>query len=412
MINDVQVFSNGKIDLPVKEVGGQVYFEAKAAAIGLGISQIKNGKVYVRWENVSKYLSQHVGKGDWITEPQFYKLAFKASNEVAEKFQDWVASEVLPAIRKHGMYATAKTIDQMLADPDSMIKVLTELKKEREGRLIAEQRVNELTPKASYYDLVLKNKSLVTITQIAKDYGMSGREMNSKLHDLKVQYKQGSTWLLYSEYQKTGWTQSETVMVLRKDGTQKAVLQTKWTQKGRLGLYELLKENGVLPLIERDDIDQKARLIKIWNYGKKTEYNGHTFDSLKELDFYKRFCEQYDNDSDSKFIVKVHPSYDIVDKFELDPGLKIRGARYTPDMVVEDRHGNLKHVYDVKNGFTSYGVDAAAKLRFKLFTKRYGIPVEAVVVRKNDFKVKVYGMTKKTKEHVFEDINYNWREAL
>lgn len=108
---------------------------------------------------------------------------------MAEKFQDWVASEVLPAIRKHGMYATAKTIDQMLADPDSMIKVLTELKKEREGRLIAEQRVNELTPKDSYYDLVLKNKSLVTITQIAKDYGMSGREMNSKLHDLKVQYK-------------------------------------------------------------------------------------------------------------------------------------------------------------------------------------------------------------------------------
>ncbi|AIF54462.1 putative antirepressor [Lactobacillus phage Ld3] len=74
--------------------------------IKLGISQIKNGKVYVRWENVSKYLSQHVGKGDWITEPQFYKLAFKASNEVAEKFQDWVASEVLPAIRKHGAYMT------------------------------------------------------------------------------------------------------------------------------------------------------------------------------------------------------------------------------------------------------------------------------------------------------------------
>lgn len=256
MTNDVQVFSNGKIDLPVKEVDGQVYFETKAAAIGLGIYLEKSGVKYVRWERVRKYLnSPQVEKSDWITEPQFYKLAFKASNEVAEKFQDWVASEVLPAIRKHGMYATAKTIDQMLADPDSMIKVLIELKKEREGRLIAEQRVNELTPKASYYDLVLKNKSLVTITQIAKDYGMSGREMNSKLHDLKVQYKQGSTWLLYSEYQKTGWTQSETVMVSCKDGTQKAVLQTKWTQKGRLGLYELLKENGVLPLIERDDID-------------------------------------------------------------------------------------------------------------------------------------------------------------
>lgn len=257
MTNEVKIFSNGKIDLPVKEVDGQVYFEAEAAAIGLGISQIKNRKIYVRWENVSKYLSQQVGKGDWITEPQFYKLAFKASNDVAEKFQNWVASEVLPAIRKHGAYMTDQKIEEILLNPDTIIKLATELKAEREGRLIAEQRVNELTPKASYYDLVLKNESLVTITQIAKDYGMSGREMNSKLHDLKVQYKQGSTWLLYSKYQKTGWTHSDTIVVDRADGTKKAVMQTKWTQKGRLGLYALLKNNGVLPLIEREDSDNE-----------------------------------------------------------------------------------------------------------------------------------------------------------
>ena len=255
-MSEIQVFeNNGRgINLPVKEVDGQVYFEAEASAIGLGISQIKNGKIYVRWENVSKYLSQQVGKGDWITEPQFYKLAFKASNDVAEKFQDWVATEVLPSIRKHGAYMTDHKIEEILSDPDTIIKLATELKAEREGRLIAEQRVNELTPKASYYDLVLKNESLVTITQIARDYGMSGREMNAKLHDLKVQYKQGSTWLLYSKYQKTGWTHSDTIVVDRTDGTKKAVMQTKWTQKGRLGLYELLKSNGVLQLIERDDI--------------------------------------------------------------------------------------------------------------------------------------------------------------
>lgn len=253
MNNKVQIFSNGNVDLPVKEVDGQVYFEAEASAIGLGISQIKNGKVYVRWENVSKYLSQHVGKGDWITEPQFYKLAFKASNEVAEKFQDWVASEVLPSIRKHGAYLTDQKIEEILSDPDTIIKLATDLKAERERRMIAEQQVNELKPKASYYDLVLKNKSLVTISQIAKDYGMSGQEMNAKLHELKVQYKQGSTWLLYSKYQQTGWTQSQTKMVGR--NKEKAVMYTKWTQKGRLGLYELLKRNGILPLIEREDIE-------------------------------------------------------------------------------------------------------------------------------------------------------------
>lgn len=258
-MNEVQVFNNGKIDLQVKEVKGRIYFEAEAAAIGLGISRKVNGKDYPRWERVNNYLYPQVGKakiskGSWITEPEFYKLAFKASNDVAEKFQDWVATEVLPAIRKHGAYMTGEKIEEILSDPDTIIKLATDLKAEREGRLIAEQRVNELTPKASYYDLVLKNQSLVTITQIAKDYGMSGREMNAKLHDLKVQYKQGSTWLLYSKYQKTGWTHSDTIVVDRTDGTKKAVMQTKWTQKGRLGLYDLLKNNGVLPLIERDDI--------------------------------------------------------------------------------------------------------------------------------------------------------------
>lgn len=257
MTNDVQIFDFEDNKIRTIEIANEPWFVGKDVALVLG------------YTNPQKALRDHVDDEDSrgerivtssgvqvtkvINESGLYSLILSSKLPGAKKFKRWVTSEVLPAIRKHGMFATAKTIDQMLADPDSMIRVLTELKKEREGRLIAEQRVNELTPKASYYDLVLKNKSLVTITQIAKDYGMSGREMNSKLHDLKVQYKQGSTWLLYSEYQKTGWTQSETVIVLRKDGTQKAVLQTKWTQKGRLGLYELLKSNGLLPLIEREE---------------------------------------------------------------------------------------------------------------------------------------------------------------
>lgn len=180
-----------------------------------------------------------------INESGLYSLIISSKLPTSKKFKRWITSEVLPAIRKHGAYMTDQKIEEILSDPDTIIKLATELKAEREGRLISEQRVNELTPKASYYDLVLKNQSLVTITQIAKDYGMSGREMNAKLHDLKVQYKQGSTWLLYSKYQKTGWTHSDTIVVDRTDGTKKAVMQTKWTQKGRLGLYELLKNNGV-----------------------------------------------------------------------------------------------------------------------------------------------------------------------
>lgn len=256
---NVQMFKYGDVELPVKTYAdGSIEFDAEQSAFGFGLTKISKGKEYVRWERVNEYLGlstsgQQIKRGDFITEPQFYKLAIKANNQIAEKFQDWVTSEVLPSIRKHGAYMTDEKIEEVLLNPDTIIKLATELKTERERRSIAEQRVNELTPKASYYDLVLNNKSLVTITQIAKDYGMSGQAMNHKLHDLGVIYKQGDTWLLYSKYQRTGWTHSETIMVTKSDGTQKAVMHTKWTQKGRLGLYELLKRHGILPLIETAD---------------------------------------------------------------------------------------------------------------------------------------------------------------
>jgi len=265
MNNNLQIFNFEGQNLAVKEIDGKVYFNAEQAAIGLGISQVKNSKTYVQWKRVNNYLnnvsahvrkgenSPQVEKGDFITEPQFYKLAIKANNPVAERFQDWVTSEVLPAIRKHGAYMTPEKIEEVLLNPDTIIKLAKELKSEREGRLIAEKKVVEYEPKAKYCDIVLQNKKLVTITQIAKDYGMSGQEMNRKLHDLKVIFKQDGTWLLYSKYQNTGWTQSETFMVRKPDGNQKVVLHTKWTQKGRLGLYELLKKHGILPLIERED---------------------------------------------------------------------------------------------------------------------------------------------------------------
>lgn len=153
-------------------------------------------------------------------------------------------------------------------------------------------------------------------------------------------------------------------------------------------------------------------MIKIWVYGKKEKYGDYTFDSSKELNFYRNFCAKYDNDLDDKYVVLVHPSYNIIDKFEIGPGLNVRGARYTPDFVIADYQGNLLHVYDVKNGFSNYAIDAAAKLRFKLFAKRYRVPVECVVSRKNDFKVKVFGMTKNTKIHVFKDFDYDWRDVL
>lgn len=114
-----------------------------------------------------------------------------------------------------------------------------------------EQVIGELKPKADYVDTILKNPGLVTITQIAKDYGMSGVYMNNTLHELGIQYKQSDQWLLYRKYQDKGYTFSETMQITRSDGRPDVKMNTKWTQKGRLFLYELLKENNILPAIEK-----------------------------------------------------------------------------------------------------------------------------------------------------------------
>lgn len=188
-----------------------------------------------------------------VNESGVYELIFNSKLPKAKKFKRWVTSEVLPTIRKHGTYMTDERIEEALLDPDTIIKIATQLKEEKTGRLIAEQQVQELTPKATYYDQVLANKSLATVTQISKDYGLSGRAFNSLLHKLGVQFKQGTSWLLYAKYQSKGWTQSNTIMVRMANGSDKAVFVTKWTQKGRLGLYELLKNNGHLPLIEIEE---------------------------------------------------------------------------------------------------------------------------------------------------------------
>ena len=249
MANEVQVFDN----LKVKEVNGQVMFDAETAAIGLGLTETKKGVLYVRWRTLKNYLSQEVAKGDFITEPQFYKLAIKANNETAERFQAWVTEEVLPSIRKHGAYLTNDKIEEILLSPDTLIKVATELKNEREKNVLLTQQVSESRPKADYYDKIMQSKSLVTITQIAKDYGWSAKQMNDKLHDLGVQYKIGGQWVLYSKYQDKGYTFSTTVDITKKDGSSDVKMNTKWTQKGRLFIYNLLKENDILPTIERED---------------------------------------------------------------------------------------------------------------------------------------------------------------
>lgn len=244
---------------------GTAYLNAEDVARGFGFTQEKNGVEYVRWETVNGYLlgfgfSQHVGKTDFLPENMVYRLGFKASNEAAQKFQAVLADEVLPAIRKHGAYMTPEKIEEALLNPDTLIKLATELKAEREARKHAEleaasakQVIGELKPKADYTDRILSSKGTVTTTAIAKDYGMSATGFNKLLHELHVIYKIGKQWFLYAKYQAKGYTHSKTFDFVHTDGKPDCNMQTEWTQKGRLFLYEFLKGHDILPMIERDD---------------------------------------------------------------------------------------------------------------------------------------------------------------
>ena len=113
------------------------------------------------------------------------------------------------------------------------------------------QQIAELQPKATYYDLILQCPSLLSVTEIAKDYGLSAKGLNKILHEQGVQFNQSGVWFLYSKYQDKGYTSTKTQNYNRPNGTQGSRVHTYWTQKGRIFLYGVLKEIGCLPLIER-----------------------------------------------------------------------------------------------------------------------------------------------------------------
>ena len=255
-MQDLQIFNFE--DLPVRTltVNEEPYFVGKDVAEILGYSKARNAIAkHVDFEDKKDApIRGPLGgtqKMTIINESGLYSLIFSSKLESAKRFKRWVTSEVLPSIRKHGIYATDNVIEQTLRDPDYIINVLTEYKKEKEHNLLLQQQVGELKPKADYYDQILKSKKLITVNAIAKDYGMSAQALNKILHDLKVQFKQSGQWLLYAKYHDKGYTSSEPHKYTKKDGTEDFKLHTKWTQKGRIFLYNLLKDNDILPTIEQ-----------------------------------------------------------------------------------------------------------------------------------------------------------------
>lgn len=257
-MNEVQIFNNDEFgSVRTLTINDEPWFVGKDVAEILGYSNPQKAirdHVDTEDKTVNESFTVNGTKGLLINESGLYSLILSSKMPKAKQFKRWVTSEILPAIRKHGVYA----VDEVLANPDMLISALTELKKERARSkeltntiAVKDQQIAEMQPKASYYDLVLNCKDLVSTSVIAKDYGWSARRMNNYLHEKKVQYKKGKIWLLYQKYAEKGYTSTKTQTYAGNDGNMHTSVHTYWTQAGRLFIYDLLKADGVLPTIER-----------------------------------------------------------------------------------------------------------------------------------------------------------------
>ncbi|MDP9800097.1 prophage antirepressor-like protein [Arcanobacterium wilhelmae] len=247
---DLQVFTNDAFGtIRTVEHEDKVYFCGRDVATALGYKDPTNAiKQHCKGVAIHHPLETAGGVQDtrFITEGDLYRLIFSSKLPAAQDFEAWVVDEVLPTIRRHGVYA----IDELLDDDEFLEHAIIQLRSERAKRLAAEQALLEATPKVTYYDIVLQSPDAVPITLIAKDYGLSARKMNQLLHELGIQFKQSGVWVLYQAHAGNGYTDTKTHLVAEGRHTR---LHTYWTQKGRLFIYEQLKnQRGILPSIEQD----------------------------------------------------------------------------------------------------------------------------------------------------------------
>ena len=233
-----QIFKNEEFgQIRTCMMNGETYFVGKDVAQALG---------YV---NSNKALIDHVDEEDKLTsrivmagqnrqaivinESGLYALILSSKLDSAKRFKRWVTGEVLPAIRKNGSYELERQ-NRILESRNALLEEIS-----------AQQK-----PLTDYARNILSSTQTVTITQIAQDYGFSAVRFNELLMSLRIQHKVGGQWILYTPHLGKGYVQSFSSYFVKPDGEVKVKMHTRWTQSGRLFLYEELKKAGVLPLIE------------------------------------------------------------------------------------------------------------------------------------------------------------------
>ena len=272
-MNDVKIFESeefGKVRTLI-EGEDKVLFCGTDVAQALGYSNTTDAlkrhcRCIVKREVPHPQSPEKNLETNFIPESDVYRLIFGSKLEDAEKFQNWIFDDVIPTIRKTGGYVNndelfietyfsqvEESTKAMLRATLATVREVNEKNRQLEQTVgVQSQQIAELQPKATYYDVVLQCEDLISITAIAKDYGKSARWMNNYLHEKGVQYRQGDIWLLYQTYAERGYTSTKTFKY--DDGGENHVkVHTYWTQKGRLFIYELMKSDGHLPIIEQEN---------------------------------------------------------------------------------------------------------------------------------------------------------------
>ena len=240
-----QIFKNEEFgQIRTCMVDGETYFVGKDVASALGYVN-PNKAMIDHVDDEDKLTSRIVMAGQnrqviIINESGLYALILSSKLEGARRFKRWVTSEVLPAIRKNGRYELEQQV----------VKV-EEQNRELENRNAYLEDISAYQkPLTDYARHILSSQQTVTVTQIAQDYGFTAVRFNELLMHLRIQHKVGGQWILYAPHVHRGYVQSFSSYYVQPDGEVQVKVHTRWTQVGRLFLYEELKKAGILPLIE------------------------------------------------------------------------------------------------------------------------------------------------------------------
>lgn len=252
-MTNLQIFNNDRFgQVRIVPVDGELMFVAKDVCDCLEITKHRDAISRLDSdERGSVKLDTPGGKQDIaaINEYGLYNLVLSSRKPEAKEFKRWITHDVIPAIRKTGSYSMA--IPQTL--PEALRAYANEVESHNATKSIVaqqEQQIAEFKPVKDYVDKILSSKSCLTITQIAADYGMSAQELNKILHEAGLQRKVGDQWILYKQHMSKGFTKSETFTFCRSDGRLDSKITTKWTQKGRLEIHNILSKLDIHAVCE------------------------------------------------------------------------------------------------------------------------------------------------------------------